>query len=345
MATPRAEYTCFGANQGKNAAELPSPAAKEVSNPLRDPAPRASKTRTVRKTLRMRGAVVGFDGPEKGGGNYTRLITSAPYLGGRRVGLPASRWRIRRRRGACAGRYAGCRRRDEKNRGCRAGLPSAHKCQSGSSGSLHRNFGSLQGSSGSLHRRDAVLHGEFSGLQTSLARLFRIDANLFFHQAGFSARRLSRIEALQCCMASMLHCIRAMQYSCARMQCIPAAMQCIIGRLQVCTSPVQGFPLPCCQPGAGRTFHGWHADHPCGDAGLHGDDDVLHGSGAVLQRKGLKRPGISGVSRKAMPCPAPGRIALDSSHDTHLILRWPLRARSVIPGRNQRFSAARARAP
>jgi hypothetical protein len=38
MATPRAECTCFGANYGKNAAELPSPAAEEVSNPLRDPA-------------------------------------------------------------------------------------------------------------------------------------------------------------------------------------------------------------------------------------------------------------------------------------------------------------------
>jgi hypothetical protein len=37
MVTPRAEYTCFGANYGKNAAELPSPAAEEVSNPLRDP--------------------------------------------------------------------------------------------------------------------------------------------------------------------------------------------------------------------------------------------------------------------------------------------------------------------
>jgi hypothetical protein len=42
MAIPRAELTCSGANQGKNAAELPSPAAKEVLNPLRDPAPRAA---------------------------------------------------------------------------------------------------------------------------------------------------------------------------------------------------------------------------------------------------------------------------------------------------------------
>jgi hypothetical protein len=42
MVTPDADCTWFGANQGKNAAELPKPAAKEVSNPLRDPAPRAA---------------------------------------------------------------------------------------------------------------------------------------------------------------------------------------------------------------------------------------------------------------------------------------------------------------